>query len=148
MTASVTHSLPLADAGGDDIKRKLRGHIARRNLAGAANDCKWNELLAFMRGRTDWVPSYRYGSVSGYVSRWDTEWDYHPPFPFLGVEWFDISLYSEEHVAMLLPRKIIDHGVWIVPELERIGFDFEVRDRVARIWAYLPRNYDDFPPAD
>ncbi|WP_051959555.1 DUF6678 family protein [Janthinobacterium sp. RA13] len=101
-----------------------------------------------MRGRTDWAPSYRYGSVTGYVSRWDTEWDYHPPFPFLGVEWFDISLYSEEHVAMLLPKKIIDHGVWIVPELERIGFDFEVRGRVARIWAYLPRSYHDFPPTD
>jgi len=44
-------------------------------------------------------------------------------------------------------EKIIDHGVWIVPELERIGFDFEVRDQVARIWGYLPRNYHDFPPA-
>ena len=148
MASIADASLPQADAGGDAIKRKLRGHIARRNLSGSANDCKWNELLACMRGRADWVPSYRYGSVSGYVSRWDTEWDYHPPFPFLGVEWFDISLYSEERVGMLLPKTIIDHGVWIVPELQRIGFDFEVRDRVARIWGYLPRNYRDFPPAD
>ena len=37
---------------------------------------------------------------------------------------------------------------WIVPELERIGFDFEVRDQVARIWGYLPRSYEDFPPSD
>ena len=148
MASMADAALPQADAGGDAVKRKLRGHIARRNLAGAANDCKWNEMLTCMRGRTEWVPSYRYGSVSGYVSGWDTEWDYHPPFPFLGVEWFDIGLYAEEHVGMLLPKTIIDHGVWIVPELERIGFDFEVRDRVARIWAYLPRNYHDFPPAD
>ena len=94
MTASVTHSLPQADAGGDDIKRKLRGHIARRNLAGAANDCKWNELLAFMRGRTDWARRTVTAPSTGYVSRWDTEWDY-TAFPS-GVEWFDISLYSED----------------------------------------------------
>lgn len=141
-------SLPPAGAGGEEVKRKLRGHIARRNLASAANDCKWNELLAFMRAQTAWRPSYRHGSVTGQVSRWDTEWDYHPPFPFLGVEWLDIGLLTEEHVGVLLPKKIIDHGTWIVPALQRIGFDFEVRDGVARIWGYLPRSYADFPPAE
>lgn len=139
---------PAATPSSASCAATLRGATWREPQAGAANDCKWNELLACMRGRTEWVPSYRYGSVSGYVSGWDTEWDYHPPFPFLGVEWFDIGLYAEEHVGMLLPKIIIDHGVWIVPELQRIGFDFEVRDRVARIWGYLPRNYRDFPPAD
>ena len=47
-----------------------------------------------------------------------------------------------------LPKTIIDHGVSIVPELARIGFDFEVRERVARIWGYFPRSYHGFPPAD
>ena len=40
--------LPLADAGGDDIKRKLRGHIARRNLAGAATGLALMYFTAFL----------------------------------------------------------------------------------------------------
>ena len=37
MASMADAGLPQADAGGDAIKRKLRGHIARRNLAGAAS---------------------------------------------------------------------------------------------------------------
>lgn len=140
--------LPLADTGSDEEKARLRAHIARRNLASAANTTRWNALLALMRAQEHWRPSWRCRCVNGFVTRWDTEWDYHLPFPFLGVEWFDIGLYAEEFVGRLLPRKVIDHGVWIVPALQRIGLDFEVRGDVLRIWGYWPRSYEDFPPAD
>ena len=36
----------------------------------------------------------------------------------------------------------------IVGKLEEIGFDFEVRGDVLRIWGYHPKSYEDFPPVD
>ncbi|XLZ71015.1 DUF6678 family protein [Massilia sp. SR12] len=90
---------------------------------------------------------YRSKSVTGFVSDWDVEWFYHLPFPFEFVEWFDIGLFEEgPFVGMLLPRIPIDHSREILPVLEKIGFDFEQRGDVVRIWGYLPRSYEDFPP--
>lgn len=31
--------------------------------------------------------------------------------------------------------------------VEQIGLEFEVRADVLRIWGYLPKSYEDFPPA-
>jgi hypothetical protein len=75
---------------------KIKKLIARKNMAGLANDTKWDELIESMRSKKEWRPSYRSKSVSGYISGWDTEWYYHLPFPFVGVEWFEISLQSKE----------------------------------------------------
>lgn len=142
------NDLPMADAQSDDrVRRQVRAAVSARNLASASNDTRWNELISHFRGLQGWRPSYRSKSVNGFVSGWDVEWFYHLPFPFEAVEWFDIGLFEEgPFVGMLLPRVPIDHSSEILHVLEQIGFDFEQRGDVVRIWGYLPRSYEDFPP--
>lgn len=41
----------------------------------------------------------------------------------------------------------IDHTDEISQAIAQIGFEFEVRSDVLRIWGYLPKSYEDFPPA-
>ncbi len=59
----------------------------------------------------------------------------------------DIGLVQEIHRGRLLSPERIDHGDWILPKLAEIGFDFERRGDIVRIWGYLPRCTLDFPPA-
>ncbi|WP_457325383.1 DUF6678 family protein [Roseateles sp. P5_E11] len=142
------NDLPMADARNDDQARKrTRAAVTTRNLASASNNTRWNELITHIRALDGWRPSYRSKSVDGTVSNWDVEWFYHLPFPFEAVEWFDIGLSEEgPFIGKLLPRASIDHRNEILPILEKIGFDFEQRGDVVRIWGYLPRSYDDFAP--
>jgi hypothetical protein len=128
---------PMANARDREHKEKVRALVLRRGLVGAANYTKWNELIAFMRQRTGWRPSWRYKWVNGHVSDWDVEWWHHLPFPFVGVEWFDMAL---------LDAGGADQSAWILAELRAIGFEFEVAGDVVRIFGYLPRSMDDFPP--
>lgn len=87
-------------------------------------------------------------SVSKRVSGWDVEWFYHLPFPFASVEWFDIALYETIPAeGRLLKPRVIDHTKDISNAVQAIGFEFEVRGDVLRIWGYLPKSYEDFPPA-
>jgi len=140
-------SLPQAGAvpAGED-KEKITSQ-ARRKFSGAlANDTKWNALIEYIRSLEGWVPSYRSKWISGHVSGWDTGWCYHLPFPFVGVEWFDIGLHQSIRIGRLLAPQIIDHSPKIISKLEEIGFDFEVKDDIVRIWGYYPKSYEDFPP--
>lgn len=141
--------LPEAGAGQNDKNRKqIQASVAARNLASAANNTKWNELINHFRQREGWRPSYRYKSVTGYISGWDIEWFYHLPFPFAYVEWFDIGLWETAPTkGILLPETFIDHTEEISQVVAHIGFEFEVRADVLRIWGYLPKSYEDFPPA-
>lgn len=141
------NSLPMADAVPRGTKDDFRAIAASRGLVGAANNTKWNELISYVRGMSGWRPSYRSKSVTVYISQWDVEWFYHLPFPFSAVQWLDIGLHERESVARLLPPKITDHSTEMIAVLRSIGFDFEVRGDVVRVWGYLPRCHEDFPPA-
>lgn len=135
-------TLPLADAVPVGEDKDVISSQARRKFSGAlANDTKWNELLQYVRGLDGWKPSYRSKWVNGHVSGWDTEWYYHLPFPFVGVEWFDIGLHEQTQ------SKTIDHSNEFASVLTKIGLDFEIKNDVARIWGYFPKSYDDFPPS-
>ncbi len=142
-------SLPMADATAnkDELEKILKA-IEKRQLVGAANNTKWNELITTMRDKKEWRPSYRFKSVSGYISGWDVEWWYHLPFPFVGVEWFDIGLHQIVKTGRLIKDKVIDHSGWITSLLNKIGFEFEVTGDVVRIWGYFPKSYEDFPPQE
>lgn len=137
----------MADAVPANTKDDFRAEASSRQLVGAANDTKWNELISFVRSMAGWRPSYRSKSVTGHISDWDVEWFYHLPFPFSSVQWLDIGLHQHEFVAKLLPPKITDHSASMIPVLRSIGFEFEVREDVVRLWGYLPKCYEDFPPA-
>lgn len=139
--------LPMADAAPFNTKDDFRAKAASRGLVGAANNTKWNELISSMRALSDWRPSYRSKSVTGHISAWDAEWFYHLPLPFACVQWLDIGLHEQVSVGRLLPPKITDHSEPILSELRKIGLEFEVRGDVVRIWGYLPKCYEDFPPA-
>lgn len=139
-------SLPLADSvlAGQD-KEKIAAQ-ARRKFSGAlANDTKWNELISYMRSLDGWRPSYRSKWVNGHISDWDFEWFYHLPFPFVGVEWFDIGLHEHVHRGRLINPTIVDHSPEILAKLKDIGFAFEARGDSVRIWGYHPKSYEDFP---
>lgn len=131
----------------EKVREQARRIIMERGLTGAANNTQWNELIDFMRARSGWTPLWREKSVDGSIYGWDWDWFYHLPFLFVGVEWFDIGLVQEIHRGRLLSPELIDHGDWILPKLAEIGFDFERRGDIVRIWGYLPRCTLDFPPA-
>ncbi len=118
----------------------IRGVIERRNLCGLANDTKWDELIDAMRRREEWTPSYRFKCVHGPPMRWDVEWFYHLPFPFIGVEWFDICFIQEIVEHLLLPVHVIDHSPWIEDLVRRIGFDYAKGNSTIRIFGYSPRD--------
>lgn len=139
------NNAPLADTGTSDEKEKIRAIVARRGLSGAANNTKWNELISFMRQQDELRPSYRFKWVNGHISRWDTEWWYHLPFPLMGVEWFDICLHQEQPRGSLIKNEVIEHPPWILQKLREIGFEYEVSGDVVRIFGYLPRSLEDFP---
>ena len=141
-------SLPLADAVPLGQDKKLIASQARAKFSGAlANDTKWNELIEYMRGLEGWRPSYRSKWVNGHISGWDVEWFYHLPFPFVGVEWFDIGMHQQTRAGILLPPQIIDHSTRILNKLKDIGFELEARGDVVRIWGYSPKSLEDFPPS-
>lgn len=141
--------LPHAGIAHDDATRKkIDAAVSSRNLARASNNTRWDELISYFRNQTEWRPSYRYKSVTGYISGWDVEWFYHLPFPFAAVEWFDIGLYEGVPAeGRLLKPRVIDHTEEISNVVQAIGFEFDVRGDVLRIWGYSPRLYEDFPPA-
>lgn len=140
--------LPHAGIAHDDATRKrIDAAVSGRNLARASNNTRWDELISYFRNQTGWRPSYRSKSVTGNISGWDAEWFYHLPFPFASVEWFDIGLYEGVPAeGRLLKSRVIDHTEEISNVVHAIGFEFEVRADVLRIWGYLPRSYEDFPP--
>lgn len=142
------HSLPHAGTGTPEEIEKIRRIVESRELVGAANNTKWNELISFIRGMTGWRPSYRTKVVEGHISHWDVEWFYHLPFPMLCVEWLDIGLTEERPRGRLVAPHAVDHTPEVTRVLREIGFEFEVRGDVARIWGYLPKSMDDFPPTD
>jgi len=144
----IESSLPMADARHDEKSRKtIHTVVGNRNLAKATNNTRWNELITYFRERQDWRPSYRSKSITGHISGWDVEWFYHLPFPFATVEWFDIGLSeSLPSKGRLLPQQTVDHTSEISKVLSAIGFDFEICGDVARIWGYLPKSREDFPP--
>ena len=141
--------LPHAGIAHDDATRKkFDAAVSTTNLARASNNTRWDELISHFRHQTGWRPSYRSKLVTGYISEWDVEWFYHQPFPFSSVEWFDIGLYEGVPAeGRLLKPRVIDHTEEISNVVQSIGFEFEVRNDVLRIWGYLPRSYEDFPPA-
>lgn len=135
--------LPNAGIGHNDATRKkIDAAVAARNLARASNDTRWNALINHFRQLGDWRPSYRFKCLDGTISGWGTEWVYHLPFPFATVEWFDIGLHGRAKGRLLAP---IDHTEDISKVVGDIGFEFEVRGDVLRIWGYLPKSYEGFP---
>jgi hypothetical protein len=141
--------LPHAGIAHDDATRKrVDAAVSARNLARASNNTRWDELISYFRNQTGWRPSYRYKLVTGYISGWDVEWFYHLPFPFASVEWFDIGLYEVASVEGRLNKPgVIDLTGDISHIGQAIGFEFKVRGDVLRIWGYLPKSCEDFPPA-
>jgi hypothetical protein len=116
---------------------KIKKVIQRKNLGGLANTTKWNELISAVRAKNIVKPSYRAKTVEGHISGWDVEWFYHLPFPFVGVEWFDISLSTDVNGGL-------ESEKWIERLVKSIGFEFEVGVDVLRIWGYGPKDYDEF----
>ncbi|MGG7607815.1 DUF6678 family protein [Massilia sp. BKSP1R2A-1] len=136
--------LPTASAGYDDATRKkINAIVAKRNLSRASNNTRWNELINHFRHSQEWRPFYRFKTLdNGRISSWDREWFYHLPFPFSTVEWFDIGLKTKAGGRLLTP---VDNTDEISRAVKNIGFEFEVRADVLRIWGYLPKSYEDFP---
>jgi hypothetical protein len=142
------NDLPTAGTGSNEVTRKkIAEAVAARNLGAVSNNTRWDELINHFRCLPEWRPSYRSKSVMGHISEWDVEWFYHLPFPFASVEWFDIGLWEPIPAKgrLLAPSKI-DHTVEISKVVRQIGFEFEVRGDILRIWGYMPKSYDDFPP--
>jgi hypothetical protein len=117
-------------------REAIKAVVARRGLTGLANDTKWNELVAAMRARPDWRPSYRFKCVAGPPSDWDVEWLYHLPFPLIGVEWLDISCVRQGRSAGTL----VDESPWIEAAVRRAGLDHRKVGTLIRIFGYAPRD--------
>lgn len=146
ITTSASRLPSAKSASSEEVRPRLRAAIEQLGLAGLANDTKWDRLISEIRGWTEWRPSYRWCALdTGFVSRWDVEWFYHLPFPFIGVRWFEISCtqqlpalggrYSPDHLR--LPR-IISHRERLTKLICDIGFTFRIYGEVIRIFGYAP----------
>ncbi|GAB5561293.1 MAG: hypothetical protein SynsKO_29400 [Synoicihabitans sp.] len=123
---------------------KIMKIVFRENLTGLANNVKWNKLITYMRNLEGWKPSWRSKSVNGYMSEWDVEWWYHLPFPFKLVRWFDIGCHEINRTGALTDDKVIDHSEEFISMLKGIGFEYEKRNGIIRIFGYSPKDYEAF----
>ena len=126
---------------------KFHKLIERRGLVSLANNTKWDELINAIRStpQNSWKPSYRCKCIdSDFVSEWDCEWWYHLPYPFICVQWLDLSFQEDISVGRRLPSKILDHSLQLEALLSRIGLDYEKGLDSIRIFGYAPRDLDDF----
>ncbi len=141
----MSNSLPTAKSvTSPEEKAKLRRIIDERGLCGLANDTKWDEFISAIRQRKDWNPRFRFKCLDGSVSRWDREWRYHLPFPFLLVEWVDIEYHANPHPGIRMPPETTDHSPWLIDLLDSIGLDYQRGITMIRIFGYSPRNLDLF----
>ena len=129
----------------DPITQRHAAKAREKFSVSLANNTKWIELVASVRALDGWQPSYRWKSVMGDVGGWEREWYYHLPCDFVGIEWFDLGVY-EYHYPHRQLRRTVDRTPEIVAMLDEIGFTYEVRGEVARIWGYAPMSCEDFPP--
>jgi hypothetical protein len=137
-------SLPNAkSAHFSEERSKIKRLVAERGLCGVANDTKWDEFINAVRARS-WHPSYRYKCLDGSISRWDVEWSYHLPFPFISVEWFDVASVQEEKRHRLVATTVKDHSPWIEAILAEAGLDYAKGKTMIRIFGYSPRNMELF----
>ena len=127
-----------------DEKAKLRRIIVERGLCGLANDTKWDEFISAIRQSDGWIPRFRFRCLDGYVSRWDSEWSYHLPFPFLSVEWFDVESHRDPYPGIQRPPDTTDQSPWLTTLLDGIGLDYLRGVTSIRIFGYSPRNLDLF----
>lgn len=132
--------------GIEDEQKSIVNAIQQGQWVGAANNTKWTELINAIRER-DWKPSYRSCWISNrYISEWDTEWYAHLPYPFSGVLWLDLGTQQRYLEKSSHQQKMIDHSAQLMDLLKQIGFEFEQREDIIRIWGYLPKDETDFPP--
>jgi hypothetical protein len=138
--------LPMADAlASEKDKIDALRFIKMRNLVGAANNTKWNELICEVREWKNWQPPFRSKWVTGHISEWDSEWCYHLPFPFIGVQWLDLY-FIEEIVDVRRNHSIkeFDHSESLTELLDKIGLSYEKGKTTIRIWGYLPKCFEHF----
>jgi len=142
----MSDSLPTAkSAHSPDARRKVQRVVADRGLCGLANDTKWDEFISGMRSHEDWRPSFRFKCVDGPPSSWDVEWSYHPPFPFISVEWFDVGFLQQKREHRSPQRThVIDHSPWIEELLRRVGLEHQKGSTMIRIFGYSPKNLELF----
>ena len=136
----VNKSLPTASSvpGGKSFG-ELDRILASGRFGGLANNTKWDELIDEIRSWESWRPSYRTKCINGYVAGWDVEWFYHLPFPFKYTLWFDIGCHQKTDDGHSLDRTSD-----LVLLVTKIGFEFEVRGDVLRIFSYTPKDYEAF----
>jgi hypothetical protein len=136
--------LPTAkSARSPEERAKVKRVIAERGLCGLANDTKWDELIAGIRAREGWKPSYRFKCIDGPPSPWDGEWFYHLPFPLVSVEWLDLAFLQETRDGRLPPRVCVtDHSPWLEELLGRVGLEYQKGSTMIRIFGYSPKSLE------
>lgn len=138
--------LPMADACSQGYdKAKILKEVYKKQLVGLCNNTKWNEILSTFRQKK-WTVSNRCKWISGNISKWENDWNYHLPFPFVGVEWFDIDFEKYEFFIKDGGRheNIINLKSEILEFIQSVGVEYEVADKFVRIWGYGPKCYKEF----
>ncbi|QSX41535.1 DUF6678 family protein [Shewanella cyperi] len=142
--------LPMSESCPENVDlEKLKKEIESKNLVGLCNNTKWNELLTAFR-TNKWIVCNRSKWINGFISHWENDWFYHLPFPFLGVEWFDIKF--EKTVFIIRDGGRYEEEINLKDEilkcLRAIGVEFEVTSDFVRVWGYAPKCYKEFNAKD
>ena len=124
---------------------KLKKEIKSKNLVGLCNNTKWDELLTVFRANK-WTVCNRSKWINGFISGWESDWFYHLPFPFVGVEWFDIKFVKTIFIIRDGGRYVEETNLKdeILNCLSDIGVEFEVTSDFVRVWGYAPKCYQEF----
>ncbi|MBQ4880374.1 DUF6678 family protein [Pseudoalteromonas luteoviolacea] len=138
--------LPMVDFCPEGIdKNKLLKEVKTKQLVGLCNNTKWNEILTSFR-HNEWTVSNRSKWINGYISEWENDWYYHLPFPFLGVEWFDISYekYTFKIEGGGRHETVTNLKNDILKFIESVGVEYEENESFVRVWGYAPKCYKRF----
>ncbi|ALO42783.1 DUF6678 family protein [Pseudoalteromonas phenolica] len=138
--------LPTAESCPQEIdKSKLLKQIHQKQLVGLCNNTKWNEILTAFRDN-QWFVANRSKWINGQISQWENDWAYHLPFPFLGVEWFDICYEKVDfHIENGGRHTVVTNlKNEILEFIKNVGVEFEFNNTFVRVWGYAPKCYLNF----
>jgi hypothetical protein len=139
------------------ILKNIELQVREQQLVGLANDTKWNELIACMRGIGDLSypgkARWRSTVLNRYMAPWEAAWEYHLPFPLRSVLCLDISCIDIVSIkaskAFVPDFELVDHSTALEAVIRRIGFDYKLGKKMLRIFGYAPRamqNFDEEGP--
>ncbi len=127
----------------EPLRAKIHTELARRGLGAHMNNTRWARLLTAMRGLSFPPPYQRKDLLQPEPAppHFDADVHYHGDWlegihPLNTIEWLKIRPRHLQHVALLVPPRLVSCEAELRHALAAIGQAYEVDDDAVWIFGY------------